>query len=282
MFENIINPQLKDSKLTNYNKTNNSILSKNANRKFLWHSSGRLNIASEAINRNAGDLEKSSRNALKTFEHHFKIQGVGVKLAKKITRFYKEEYKEVKMVRFCEAVCLARESPIILKKKNISCPGARFAFGVAEENPGMVKKGLMEERAMNGDAAEKLIKNIQRLSQVYKWIILGDKDSQIYIFFFNPKKFMEFLILYQMAGEPLAITLSSIMTMCGDLAVRSFTSGKTTVSFGCQNSRQYGGIKDDELIVCLPANEVERLALQINNANQINHVNKSTKSTTVK
>ena len=130
---------------------------------------------------------------LRIFEDHFKVRGIGIRLANKVTNPGK--FKEVKMVSFCEAVNLARKGPLILKKGNLSCPGARYAFGLHDVNHKIIINGLMQERGLTSVAAEKLIRNMPRLSQLFEWIILDDKNSHIYLFCFNPKKFMDFLAL---------------------------------------------------------------------------------------
>ena len=194
---------------------------------------------------------------LKIFEDYFEVCGIGVRFAEEINA---GGFKEVENVSFCEAVSSACRGPLILKKGNLSCPGSRFVFGVPNVNMAVLTNGLMQGRGITGKAAEKLIKNMPCLLQPFKWIVLGDKNSDIYIFYFNPKQMMKFLVVYQMEGDVLEIKLSSIMTMCGDIAARVYTTGNIRFSYGCIDSRKHGGIKDAELILGVPAKEIERLA----------------------
>jgi len=70
---------------------------------------------------------------------------------------------------------------------------------------------------------------------------------------------MEFLKIYQRTGNSLDVKLSSITAMCGDVAVQTFISKKVCISFGCDDSREYGKVSDEELIVGIPKEKIENL-----------------------
>ncbi|MBS3807997.1 MAG: DUF169 domain-containing protein [Bacteroidales bacterium] len=44
----------------------------------------------------------------------------------------------------------------------------------------------------------------------------------------------------------------SIHSICGNVFSRGLEQQKITVSFGCPESRQFGGVQDDEVIVGIP------------------------------
>ena len=70
---------------------------------------------------------------------------------------------------------------------------------------------------------------------------------------------MEFLKVYQRMGNSLDAKLSSITAMCGDVAVQTLITKRICISFGCDDSREYGEVADEELIVGIPSKKVKQL-----------------------
>ena len=70
---------------------------------------------------------------------------------------------------------------------------------------------------------------------------------------------MEFLKIYQRTGNNLEVKLSSLTAMCGDVAVQTHLTKKICISFGCDDSREYGEVVDEELVVGISKEEIERL-----------------------
>lgn len=60
-------------------------------------------------------------------------------------------------------------------------------------------------------------------------------------------------------GENLTVSLSSIMGVCGNVAVKTYLEGKICVSFGCDDSREYGQISRDRLALGIPCSELRVL-----------------------
>jgi uncharacterized protein (DUF169 family) len=57
-----------------------------------------------------------------------------------------------------------------------------------------------------------------------------------------------------MTGRNLNTEISGIMSVCGNVAVKSYIDQKISISFGCSDSREYGGIERGQLIIGLPHN----------------------------
>jgi uncharacterized protein (DUF169 family) len=47
--------------------------------------------------------------------------------------------------------------------------------------------------------------------------------------------------------------------MCGDIAAQTFATRTICISFGCDDSREFGAVADGELIVGIPREIVEQL-----------------------
>lgn len=196
--------------------------------------------------------------AIKLFQEHFGVRGVGVK-------FYEGEIdksgvKLLRNTRFCQAVRSARDQHIILDKHSITCRGARYAFGFEEEAKEEVVNAIKMKRGLAKEIAEQLVENIPRIkNSPYKYIGLNVDDPDILISYINPKRFMEFLKVYQRTGCSLELKLSSLTAMCGDVAVQAFITKKICISFGCDDSREYGEVSDEELIMGIPKEQIEKL-----------------------
>jgi len=197
-------------------------------------------------------------NAFSVVENYFATRGVGIGLLQDIRRY--KDYQKVGNISFCQAVRRARSGPVRIKKDLLSCPGARFVFGVAGAGPAPIINALVQNRNMNTTTAKKTVGRVVRLEKAFEWIVLHRRLSKVNIFFFTPEKTMRLLTLFQTTGERLTVDLSSIMALCGEITVRTLVSEKTTFSFGCRDSRKYSGIKNHELVIGMPKNKIMLLA----------------------
>ena len=197
-------------------------------------------------------------DAIELFQDHFGIKGVGVK-------FYNDEidtsnFQILKNIRFCQAVKIARDQRVFLDKDSIICKGARYALGFEDEAKEEIVNAIKLKRGISKEIAEQLVENIPRIkNSPYKYIGLNVDDPDILIFYINPVRFMELLKIYQRTGNSLGVKLSSLTAMCGDVAVQTYLTKKICISFGCDDSREYGEVSDEELVVGIPKEEIEQL-----------------------
>ena len=199
---------------------------------------------------------------IERFQDYFKTKGVGV-------TFYANgidtsKIQCLKDVKFCQAVKLARGQQVFLDKNSIICKGARYALGFDEGTKGEIVNAIKFKRGVSQEIAEQLVGTIPRIeNRAYSYIGLNVDDPDIFIFYMTPKRFMEFLKVYQRTGNDLEVRLSSITAMCGDVAVQTLVTKKICLSFGCDDSREYGEVADSELIVGIPTEQIERLIHKI-------------------
>ena len=197
-------------------------------------------------------------DAIEMFQDHFSIKGVGVK-------FYNDEidtsnFQILRNIRFCQAVRIARDQRVLLDKDSIICKGARYALGFEDEAKEAIVNVIKLRRGISKEIAEKLVENIPRIkNSPYKYIGLNVDDPDILIFYINPTRFMEFIKIYQRTGNSLEVKLSSLTAMCGDVAVQTYLTKKICISFGCDDSREYGEVSDEELVVGIPKEVIEEL-----------------------
>ena len=197
-------------------------------------------------------------DAIELFQDHFGLKGVGVK-------FYNDEidtsnFQILRDIRFCQAVRIARDQRVLLDKDSIICKGARYALGFEDEAKEAIVNVIKLRRGISKEIAEKLVENIPRIkNSPYKYIGLNVDDPDILIFYINPTRFMEFIKIYQRTGNSLEVKLSSLTAMCGDVAVQTYLTKKICISFGCDDSREYGEVSDEELVVGIPKEVIEQL-----------------------
>lgn len=199
-----------------------------------------------------------SGQALKVIENYFNVSAVGISLANAKPK--DNRYRQVKDIRFCEAVSMARRESVLIEKNELSCHGARLAFGLDDANEQTLIRGLMQKRGISESVAIKLVSSIPRYRLPFHYILLNGPDPQAVIFYFTPDKFMDFLRIFQKTGKTLNLSLSSVMALCGDVAVRTLNTWEISVSFGCQDSREYGGIHQEEFVMALSAKKAAEIA----------------------
>ena len=87
-----------------------------------------------------------------------------------------------------------------------------------------------------------------------------DIDGDVYISYATPESTMKMVRSWQtITGRNLDTEISGIMSVCGNVAVKSYIDQKISISFGCPDSRKYGGIAKEQLVIGLP----HKIALRI-------------------
>ena len=68
-----------------------------------------------------------------------------------------------------------------------------------------------------------------------------------------PEEVMNLIKIYQNhQGENLDVSLSTVMSICSGIAVRTYLEDKVSFSFGCDDSRKYADMKRENLAVGIP------------------------------
>ena len=201
-------------------------------------------------------------SAIKKFQDYFEITGVSVKFY--ANGIVSGNVQFLKDVKFCQAVKLARNQQVFQDKDSMICKGARYALVFDKGTKEEIVNAIKFKRGVSQEIAEQLVDAIPRVEgTIYNYIGLNVDDPDIFIFYMTPKRFMEFLKVYQRTGNNLEVNLSSITAMCGDVAAQTLTTKEICLSFGCDDSREYGEVTDEELIVGISKDTIEQLANMI-------------------
>jgi len=202
--------------------------------------------------------ERSNLMDKTTRQFEDKFGGVWTKV-----KFYKKmpdnpDYKIIKGVRFCEAIVKARLSSVILKSSDISCAGAKYTFGWDHQVGEEIINACCVKRHISFDTAKSILLASPQLEIPSAAIGLNTDDkTDLLISYPQPEQFMNLLKVFQQSkGENLTVSLSSIMGVCGNVAVKTYLEGRISISFGCDDSREYGRISPDRLAVGIPYSEL--------------------------
>jgi len=159
-------------------------------------------------------------------------------------------------IRFCEAVYKAQKKNVSLTCDSLCCDGARRCFGWLKDNDMKLAQRLSQKADMGHDIAYELIRSVPVLNESIIRIALGmDIQGDVFISYASPESAMKLVRNWQkMTSQNLRVDISGIMSVCGNVAVRSYLEQSISISFGCPDSREYGGIKKEQLVIGLPYN----------------------------
>jgi uncharacterized protein (DUF169 family) len=182
---------------------------------------------------------------------------VAIKFEKQISA------NDIEPARFCEAVYRAQNKHISLSPLNVCCDGARRCFGWLVNNDDKLAQRLAEKIGINQNVAFELIRSVPVLNEKFSGISLGkDIGGDVYISYASPESAMKLVRYWQkMTGCNLDTEISGIMSVCGNVAVKSYIEQKISISFGCLDSREYGGIEKEQLVIGLPYNIALRMCV---------------------
>lgn len=166
-------------------------------------------------------------------------------------------------MRFCEAVCQARGGCIDLPPEMICCEGAKRAFGWAQSENRALMHHLSEKTGMSESRAGELVQQVPVLRGSCAGIRVGDAARpDVLITYVRPETAMWIVRSWETAtGHSLQVDISSIMAVCGNAVVKAYASQSISISFGCPDSRQYGGIQREEMVVAMPVSLLNRLTV---------------------
>ena len=185
---------------------------------------------------------------------------VGVEFLKHLPADWKCVHRDA--VRFCEAVHQAGCGRIDLMPETICCEGARRAFGWMKNRNETLVQHLSEKTGVCSDRARELVERVPVLADPCAGVRVGDcTHADVLVTYVRPEAAMRLVRLWETAtGRSLHVDISSIMAVCGNAVVKAYISQSISISFGCPDSRQHGGIQPEEMVIAVPAGLVARLA----------------------
>ena len=147
-----------------------------------------------------------------------------------------------------------KTSSILLDKKNLSCLGARYAFGWGPGHKNKLLQNCYDKRQAGKDVLKSMLSRVPRFKKPFKYIGLNTEDMpDIMLSYLFPKDVMDLLKTYNdRMGKAADVSLCAMMSICGGVAAKAYLDDKISVSFGCDDSRKYADIKKEKLAIGIP------------------------------
>jgi len=158
-------------------------------------------------------------------------------------------------MRLCEAVARSFVQPIVLPAQRIGCPGARRALGLLDDDLALARR-ISEKAGVPLDTLRKALAETPCLTTPITAVSLGPNhdQSEVVVGYVQPKEAMNLLRRWQVCfGQVPVVPLSSFLAICAWVVVRARKLDEICVSLGCLDSRQFGGIGSDTLVVGMPS-----------------------------
>jgi uncharacterized protein (DUF169 family) len=200
-----------------------------------------------------------SYEIIKSFKKLLKLAPVGVNFF--FSNDVEIDYERPeKPLRFCQAVehVLRTSSNMLLTKEDISCPAAKAVLGFEKIDKCLADcaKELVEAKIfIDQESAIQALMDVPRIRGKTHSILLSASGvlPDVCVFYLRPVEFMQIVQAYQrIIVQPIVLNVTCLMPVCGECTVRPYVTNEIGVSFGCEDSRQYGGIPDDKLVLGMP------------------------------
>ena len=186
----------------------------------------------------------------------------GVKINGESENFLNQPNKKMK---FCEAVNHSFEVPLRIVNENMICPGARRALGF-ERNSGELIAKISEHTEIPASYIQKTMQEVPAIPVQINHLIMGitakmeeDLAPDVYIVFTQPARIMQVIQALARQKERPHLLPFSLHSICGSVFSKSYVENDILVSFGCPDSRAYGGVRDDEVVAGIPYTKVNHL-----------------------
>ena len=160
-------------------------------------------------------------------------------------------------MRLCEAIKESYTKPIILTQDLIGCPGALRSLGWTTNLDDNLARKIAEATGTSLDIARKLVINTPHLKRGVSVTIGNNHSPDIAVSYAQPEAAMRLVRLWQqLKGTDLDIAASSVMAVCGSVVAKAYMTNQICLSFGCPDSRKYGAIGRDRLVIGLPVSMI--------------------------
>lgn len=170
----------------------------------------------------------------------------------------------IRKMSLCQAVDQSFRVPLRISSENLDCPGARRSVGF-ENNEKQLIKEISEHSHISGCFIRNALRRIPVITGI-RHINLGltesmenDLQPDLYIIYVKPFIITDLMHnLAKMGIEPL-IPSYSFLSVCGSVLANCYSRQAVSVSFGCPESRNHGGIGENEVVLGLPAQIASKL-----------------------
>lgn len=206
-----------------------------------------------------------------TLKTYLGLEGspVAVKLAKSPEEL-PEGIKEIsEEMRHCQMVLKARHEGDIFYAtvKQHLCMGGAWALGLRELTPSLKSGEFYYKLGKFGSWASSL-RTMQQVpfvhlpgelappthATVYAPLEKTPFDPHVVVIFAQPRMMLKLAqsIMYRKGGR-LNFSMAGIQSVCADTVALPYMTGAANFSMGCDGSRKFSGIPDEEMVMGIPA-----------------------------
>ena len=169
-----------------------------------------------------------------------------------------------KTIRHCMMVSIARKEgkAFYATVGKHECNGGAWALGLKELTP-TLKTGefyFKLGKFASSAACKRTIDKVSHLNfgdtyaTLYAPLEKTPFTPQIIIIIANPRGMLKLAqsSLFRLGGR-ISAGFSGIQSVCSDATAQTYLTGRPNFSLGCDGSRKFSGIADDEMVMGLPA-----------------------------
>jgi len=172
------------------------------------------------------------------------------------------EAKEV--LRHCQMVNLARKEGSVFHapSEKHQCNGGAWALGLREITPTLqsgefyFKLGKFESMAACRRTMDRIphLRTGETYATVYAPLEKAPFDPDVILIVTTPRNMLKLAqaSLFRLGGR-ISAAMAGIQSVCSDVTAQTYLTGTPNFSLGCDGSRRFSGIADDEMVMGLPA-----------------------------
>jgi uncharacterized protein (DUF169 family) len=196
---------------------------------------------------------------------------VAVKLARSREEIPPGMAEEKEVLRHCQMVNKARMESLVFfaTADKHQCNGGAWALGLREITPTLrsgefyFKLGKFESMA----ACKRTMEQIPHLgtgetyATLYAPLEKAPFTPDVVLIVTSPRNMLKLAqaSLFRLGGR-IRSEMAGIQSVCADATASPYLSGKANYSLGCDGSRKFSGIADDEMVMGIPAELLPELA----------------------
>lgn len=169
-----------------------------------------------------------------------------------------------KTIRHCTMVNLARSEGKIFYAPSgkHECNGGAWSLGLREITP-TLKNGEFYFKLGKFDSAASCKRTIEKVTHLgpgetyatlYSPLEKTPFTPQVILIVTTPRNMLKLAqsTLFRLGGRIYA-EFSGIQSVCSDATAQTYLTGRPNFSLGCDGSRKFSGITDDEMVMGIPA-----------------------------
>jgi uncharacterized protein (DUF169 family) len=166
----------------------------------------------------------------------------------------------------CAMVAMARDGEVFYAEpENFKCALSRFNLGLQKRvdafKNSVVKYLISHGHAKDEETALRCLESKRPLGVGRKYLIYSSLDKSpiepdLAILIGSPKEIME--VVHKISkniGKTITACISGTSAICGEVTALPLLTDEPNISLGCCGSRNFGKLKESELVMGIPMNE---------------------------